>query len=86
MSHINENIEFDEMMLNLENQSEENAAMNGLLDVRAMLDEQLTNLRSFKKTRSEMVAKRAALDNAIHIMDKRLEITLDTIKILQLPK
>ncbi len=84
MSNV-ENKELDELMSGLETEVEDQVVDNNILDLKSLGDIHLTNLTIFKKYRTDMIVKRAALKKAIGIMDKRIEITLAAIKVLQTP-
>lgn len=53
------------------------------LNLKALAEAQLADLKKFKAMRKEMKAKREALDEAIKIVDKRIEISLAAITTIQ---
>lgn len=64
---------------------EDRAVENNILDLKSLGELHVSNLQVFKSNRLDMITKRAALKKAISIMDKRIEITLAAIKVLQTP-
>jgi hypothetical protein len=75
---IEQELDFTEVMKDV--QVEKN-----MLDLTVLGSMHLDNLKVFKQARLDMIAKRAALKKSIGIMDKRIEITLAAIKVLQTP-
>lgn len=73
------------LMRDLDNSSDEDAKKAGILDTRKLVEENIANLKEFRTMRAEMAAKRAALDKAIKIMDRRIEMALDSVKTLSMP-
>jgi hypothetical protein len=75
---IEQELDFTEVMKDV--QVEKN-----MLDLTVLGSMHLDNLKVFKQARLDMIAKRAALKKSIVIMDKRIEITLAALKVLQTP-
>lgn len=75
----------EELMSDLDIEVEDKVQKDNILDLKTLGDVQLNNLLVFKSTRISMITKREALKRAIKIMDKRIEITLAAIKVLQTP-
>lgn len=73
------------LMRDLDNSSDEDAKKAGILDTRKLVEENIANLKKFRTMRGEMAAKHAALDKAIKIMDRRIEMALDCVKTLSMP-
>lgn len=80
-------VDFDhnKMMEGLESAVEKSALEEGLLDVKGLVSNRLNDLRKFKEMRQEMHERKLALERAIKIMDKRIEMSLNDIKTLQMP-
>lgn len=80
-------VDFDHnrMMEGLESSVEKSALEEGLLDVKSLVTQRLSELRKFKEMRQEMSERKAALERAISILDKRIEMCLNDVKTLQMP-
>lgn len=56
-----------------------------MLDLNSLGKEAVASLKTYRDARLGMIKKREALKKGIKIIDKRIEITLSTIKTLQTP-
>jgi len=64
------------------------AAVNAqydMFDLTSLGKVMLEDLKNFKESRADMVARRSELNKRIGIIDKRIEIVLNAIKTLQTP-
>lgn len=77
--------ELDQLTNDLSRDPPDQVAKSNILDLVTVEERHASNLEVFKKTRADMVAKRAALKTAIKIMDKQIEISLSALKVLRTP-
>lgn len=75
--------DFLDMTKQLENDVNERAHREGILNLKELSVKQLEELKNFKKMRLEMIGQRDALNASIKIMDKRIEIALATLSTIQ---
>lgn len=77
--------ELEQLGNDLSRNPPDEVAKSNILDLVTVEERHASNLEVFKKTRADMVAKRAALKTAIKIMDKQIEISLSALKVLRTP-
>lgn len=77
--------DFDDLSKELNKGVDEHIAQNTLLNLKGFAEGQLNDLKNFKKARAEMVAKRDALNKAIAIADRRIEVAIAAVSSLQKP-
>jgi hypothetical protein len=77
--------DFDDLSKELNKGVEEHLAQNTMLNLKSFAEDQLNDLKDFKKARAEMVAKRDALNKAIAIAERRIEVAIAAVSSLQKP-
>ena len=85
MSTVHEEDNFDKLVRDLDIDAQTKIEKDSMLDLSSFGQMQINNLAAFKAHRLQMITKREALKKAIKIMDKRIEIALAAIKVLQTP-
>jgi hypothetical protein len=80
-----QNKELNELMEDLSIETPDEVLEGNILDLRSLRVLHEGNLEAFKAARADMITKRAALKKSIAIMDKRIEISVATIKVLNTP-
>lgn len=80
-----EETKFDELSSKIGDAVEERVAHTDALDLGFLAKRLLGELKEFKTMRKEMIGKRDALNRSITILDRRIEMTLSSLKTLQTP-
>lgn len=77
--------EFDQLSKDLSEEVETHVVQNTMLDLQSRFRSEQEDLRRFKSARIDMINKRNALNKAISIVERRIEVSLSVIQTLQKP-
>jgi hypothetical protein len=84
MSTVQENNPFEQMVHDMDIDTE-NIVRDNDLDLKTAAKTAMADLHRHRARRRDMVAKRAALKEAIKRTDKRIAIALETLKVIGTP-
>lgn len=78
-------IELNELVKDLNKDAEERLEQEGMLDIKKVMTEQIELSKKLKTMRTELKAKKFAVEKALLIVETRLAMSLEMIKTMQLP-
>lgn len=57
----------------------------GMLDLKGLNQSYVTELKQLREVRRDLLSKREWLDNAVHILEKRIEVNINAMATLGMP-